>query len=57
MGNRGVWLRDRLGSVFEAVGLLMVTAGVGMWHPAAGLVTGGVGLVVFGIAIESTRGR
>lgn len=39
-------------SVLQAVGILTVAVGVGLWSLPAGLVVVGLGLLAFGLAAE-----
>lgn len=48
--------RDRVGSVLEALGLMAISVGFGLWELSAGLIACGVGLVLFGLAVESAKG-
>jgi hypothetical protein len=41
-----------MASVVQAVGILLVAAGVALWSPAAGLVVVGAGTLAFGLALE-----
>jgi hypothetical protein len=50
-------MRNRLGSVLQAVGMVVVSVGLAMWQLEVGVITAGVGLLGFGLAIETARGR
>jgi hypothetical protein len=41
-----------IATLFQASGLALVAIGVGVVFPPAGLVIAGIGLFVFGLAIE-----
>jgi hypothetical protein len=41
-----------LATVLQAVGITVVSLGVGLWFPPAGVVVAGVGIVLFGLALE-----
>jgi hypothetical protein len=44
-----------IATIFQAVGITVVAVGVGMaWLPA-GVIVGGVGLVLFGLALERSK--
>lgn len=38
--------------LLEVVGLALVTAGFALWSMIAGLIVGGVAIVLFGLAVE-----
>ena len=41
-----------LGSIVQAVGILLVAAGTAMWSVPVGVVLLGVGVLAFGLAME-----
>lgn len=41
-----------LATVLQAVGIAVVSLGVGLWFPPAGVVVAGIGIVLFGLALE-----
>lgn len=41
-----------LATVLQAVGVAVVSVGVGLWFAPAGVVVAGVGCVLFGLALE-----
>jgi len=41
-----------LGSIVQAVGILLVAAGAAMWSVPVGVVLLGVGVLAFGLAME-----
>lgn len=41
-----------LATVLQAVGIAVVSFGVGLWFPPAGVIVAGVGIVLFGLALE-----
>lgn len=44
-----------LATILQVAGITLVSVGVGLWFLPAGVVVAGLGLVLFGIAIE--RGK
>jgi hypothetical protein len=44
-----------LATILQAAGISVISLGVGLWFPPAGIVIAGAGLVLFGIALE--RGK
>jgi len=44
-----------LASIVQAVGILLTAVGVAMLAPWAGLVVAGVGVTLFGLAMERSR--
>ena len=45
-------VRDRLALLLEALGVLAISAGAALYSHALGLVTLGIGGVLFGVALE-----
>ena len=45
-------MRTKIASAVQAVGAVVLSAGVGLVHTAAGVITLGVCAVVFGVALE-----
>lgn len=41
-----------LATVLQAVGVAVVSLGAGLWFPPAGVIVAGVGIVLFGLALE-----
>lgn len=39
-------------TIFQAVGLAIVSLGVGLWSVPAGLVVAGLGVLAFGLALD-----
>jgi hypothetical protein len=44
-----------LATIIQAVGVAVTSIGIGLWFPPAGIIAGGIGMVLFGIAME--RGK
>jgi hypothetical protein len=44
-----------LATILQIAGIGAISLGVGLWFPPAGVIVAGVGLVLFGIALE--RGK
>lgn len=44
-----------LATIFQALGVAITSVGIGLWFPPAGVIAFGVGMVLFGIAME--RGK
>jgi hypothetical protein len=44
-----------LATILQALGVAVTSIGIGLWFLPAGIVAGGVGLILFGIALE--RGK
>lgn len=45
-------MKDRVGTVLQALGLAVASLSVGLIYPPAGGIVAAVGLVLFGIAVE-----
>jgi len=41
-----------LATGLQAAGIAVVSIGVGLWFPPAGVVVAGIGIVLFGLALE-----
>jgi len=44
-----------LATILQIAGISVISLGVGLWFPPAGVIIAGAGLVLFGIALE--RGK
>lgn len=42
-------------TVLQVVGMLLLAVGAALWSPAVGVVTLGVGLLAFGLAMERSQ--
>lgn len=44
-----------LATVIQVLGITLVSVGVGLAYPPAGVVVAGIGLVLFGLALERSK--
>jgi hypothetical protein len=44
-----------LATVIQVLGITLVSVGVGIAYPPAGIVVAGVGLLLFGLALERSK--